>query len=137
MGASQGREWALTAPSAVAYLVEKDDEGRVKLDHLGLLPLLDACCISGELGVRKPDPRICEMAATRCGQNLAEAWMVGDGEVDILGARRAGIRSIWLRRGRTWPRSDVKPNHAADSILEALALLEASQPRSSNREPSL
>lgn len=31
--------------------------------------------------------------------------MVGDGEADILRARHAGIRSIWLHRGRTWPRS--------------------------------
>lgn len=98
---------------------------RAKLDHLGLPPLLDACCISGELGIQKPDPRIFEMAASRCGENLVGAWMVGDGEADILGAHRAGIQSIWLHRGRTWPRSDIKPDHTANGVLDALALLDA------------
>ena len=101
------------------------DGQRAKLERLGLLPLLDACCISGELGIRKPDPRIFEVAASRCGRDLAGAWMVGDGEVDIIGARRAGIRSVWLHRGRTWPRADVKPDHTAAGLLEALAVVDA------------
>lgn len=96
---------------------------RAKLDHLGLPPRLDACCISGELGIGKPDPRIFEVAASRCGEDLAEAWMVGDGEADILGAYRAGIRSVWLHRGRSWARSDAEPDHTAGGLLEALALL--------------
>jgi len=43
------------------------------------LALLDACCISGELSIRKPDPRIFEIAAARCGESLDDAWMIGDG----------------------------------------------------------
>ncbi len=110
----------------VAVVTNGDANGqRAKLDHLGLPALLDACCISGELGIRKPDPRIFQVAAERCGEDLAEAWMVGDGEPDILGARHAGIRSVWLHRGRTWPRSDVTPDHIAGGLLEALALLDA------------
>lgn len=101
------------------------DVQRAKLDHLGLLPFLDACCISGELGIRKPDPRIFEIAASRCGRAAADAWMVGDGEADILGAHGAGIRSIWLHRARAWPRADVRANHTASGLLEALALLDA------------
>jgi HAD superfamily hydrolase (TIGR01549 family) len=96
---------------------------RAKLDHLGVLPLLDTYCISGELGIRKPDPRILEIAASRCGEDLASAWMVGDAEADILAARDAGIRNIWLHRGRTWLRADVKPDHTTSGLLEALALL--------------
>lgn len=95
-----------------------------KIDRLAVLPLLDACCISGELGIRKPDPRIFEIAAARCGESLADAWMVGDGEVDIVGAHRVGVRSVWLRRGRTWARSDLTPDHIADGLDEALALLD-------------
>ncbi len=118
---------ALRAEGWRAAVVTNGGAGvqRAKLHHLGLPPLLDACCISGELGIRKPDPRIFEVAASRCGEDPAEAWMVGDGEADILGAHRAGIRSIWLHRGRDWPRSDIKPDHTANSILDALALLDA------------
>lgn len=95
-----------------------------KLEHLGVLELLDAYCISGELGIRKPDPRIFEIAAARCGRTLESAWMIGDGEADIVGAQRAGIRSVWLHRGRTWSRSDLRPDHIADGLSEALVLLD-------------
>ena len=95
-----------------------------KMDHLGLLPLLDACCISGKLGIRKPDPRIFEIAAARCGESLADAWMVGDGEADIVGAHHAGVASIWLHRGRRWSRSDLRPDHISDGLGDALSLLQ-------------
>ena len=94
-----------------------------KIDQLELLPLLDACCISGALGIRKPDPRIFQIAAERCGETLDGAWMVGDAEVDIVGAHRAGIASIWLHRGREWSREDVRPDHVADDLAGALELL--------------
>ena len=95
-----------------------------KIDHLGVLPLLDACCISAELGIRKPDPRIFEIAAARCDRPLDSAWMIGDGEADIVGAHRAGIRSVWLHRDRTWPRLDLRPDHIADGLSAALVLLD-------------
>jgi len=103
------------------------DVQAAKIDHLGVLPLLDACCISGELSIRKPDPRIFELAATRCGASLTDAWMVGDGEADIVGAHLAGTRSIWLHRGRTWTRSDLRPDHIASSLVDALLLLDCTQ----------
>jgi FMN phosphatase YigB (HAD superfamily) len=101
------------------------DVQAAKIDQLGVAPLLDACCISCEVGIRKPDPRIFELAAARCGRSLADAWMVGDGEPDIVGAHRASIRSVWLRRARTWPRTDLKPDRTADSLVEALSRLTA------------
>jgi HAD superfamily hydrolase (TIGR01509 family) len=94
-----------------------------KVDRLGIAPLLDACCISGAIGVRKPDARIFQIAAARCGTPLSNAWMIGDGEADIVGAHRADIHSIWLHRGRTWRRSDVRPDHIADNLVEGLSLL--------------
>lgn len=96
-----------------------------KVAQLGLWPFLDACCISGALGVRKPDPRIFRIAAARCGETPAGAWMVGDSEADVLGAHRAGLRSIWLRRGRTWLREDLRPDHTAGDLAEALSMVRA------------
>jgi phosphoglycolate phosphatase-like HAD superfamily hydrolase len=81
--------------------------------------------------IRKPDPRFFALAATRCGRSLADAWMVGDGESDILGAHRASIRTMWLRRGRTWPRTDLKPDRTADSLVEALSRLSLWPPSNS------
>jgi len=96
-----------------------------KVDQLGLAPFLDACCISGALGVRKPDPRIFQIAAARCGEKLAGAWMVGDSEADIVGAHRSNISSIWIHRGRIWPRDGLRPHHTVGDLAEALEKLSA------------
>ena len=107
----------------IALVTNGDADGQAaKVDQLGLVPLLDTCCISGALGVRKPDPRIFQIAAEQCGETLAGAWMVGDSEVDIVGAHRAGIASIWLHRGRTWPRDELRPDHTVGDLAEALSI---------------
>lgn len=110
----------------IALVTNGDSDGQAgKVDQLGLSPFLDACCISGALGVRKPDPRIFQIAAAQCDATLAGAWMVGDSEDDIVGAHRAGVSNIWLHRGRTWPRGDLRPHRTAADITEALAILRA------------
>jgi putative hydrolase of the HAD superfamily len=96
------------------------------VERVGLVPLLDACVVSGTVGIRKPDPRIFELAAQQCGEPLEGAWMVGDGEVDITGAAAAGIRSVWLTRGRSWQHQDVQPTLLADRLCDALARVAAS-----------
>ncbi len=58
--------------------------------------------VSLEVGFGKPDPRVFEIAVSRLGVAKDDAVMVGDSLVcDIGGARRAGLRAIWidLRRG--------------------------------------
>lgn len=80
-----------------------------KLAAVGLLPLLDGCCVSEEVGARKPDPRIFQEAARRCGTVL-EGWMVGDDATnDIGGASAAGLRAAWISRGREWPTGFAPP----------------------------
>jgi putative hydrolase of the HAD superfamily len=91
------------------------------VERIGLAALIDACVVSGAVGVGKPDPRIFELASERCGVSLDGAWMVGDAEVDVLGADRVGVRSVWLTRGRRWTRTDVTPTLIADTLDGALA----------------
>ncbi len=93
------------------------------VEKVGLAPLLDACVVSGTVGIRKPDPRIFEMAAERCGLPTVGGWMIGDAHADVIGADAAGLRSIWLTRGRRWLRDDVKPDLVADSFIAALDAL--------------
>lgn len=89
-------------------------------EWIGVAPLLDACLVSATLGVRKPDPRIFELAAEQCDQTARGAWMIGDSEADIVGAARAGARSAWLTRGRTWTRHDLTPDVSAPTLTDAL-----------------
>lgn len=100
---------------------------REKLIRAGLVELVDAVCISDEIGATKPDSRIFEEAIRQCGSEGIPAGsvvMVGDApEPDIGGGRGMGFRTIWLHRGRSWPRTDYEPDLSAASVTEAVELL--------------
>jgi HAD superfamily hydrolase (TIGR01509 family) len=95
-------------------------QGR-KATAAGLDELVDAVCISGAVGVRKPERRIFEVAAERAGVPLDAGWMIGDNpEADIGGGRGAGLRTVWLSRGRNWPHHDYKPDLQAPDPAAAI-----------------
>lgn len=74
-------------------------EQQVKLARCGLTELVDALVTSEEVGLQKPDPAIFRAALGRLGVSASEAVMVGDAwATDIEGARRAGVRAVWLNR---------------------------------------
>jgi putative hydrolase of the HAD superfamily len=69
-----------------------------KLDRLALTPLFDAVLISDAEGVAKPDAEIFRRALARLGVDAAHACYVGNHpEVDIGGAKAAGLKAIWRR----------------------------------------
>ena len=98
---------------------------RAKIRRSGLDAVVDAIAVSGELGVGKPDPRIFEVAARRCGERLdGTGWMVGDSpQWDVVGGRGVGLRTIWLRHGRSWDDGLPAPDAAVDSLDEAVRIL--------------
>lgn len=72
-------------------------DGRVAslLERAGLLAHLDVVVDSGIEGIEKPDPRIFAIALARTGVAPHQAIHVGDlYHVDVLGARRAGMRAV-------------------------------------------
>ncbi|HVC67408.1 MAG TPA: HAD-IA family hydrolase [Acidimicrobiales bacterium] len=100
---------------------------RDKLERAGLVDLLDGWCISDEVGVAKPDRRIFDEARRRCAHPDGKAgtvWMIGDTAVpDIAGGRGAGLRTIWMHRGRTWDGDAYRPDAQAGTIAEAVEIL--------------
>jgi HAD superfamily hydrolase (TIGR01509 family) len=65
--------------------------------RLGLGAHLDCVLDSCDLGVEKPDPRLFEAALERSGATRETTIHVGDlYEVDVVGARSAGIRGVLL-----------------------------------------
>jgi putative hydrolase of the HAD superfamily len=68
------------------------------IDALDLRDLLDTIAISEVEGMRKPDQRIFARAVERLDLDPADCVFVGDHpEVDIAGARAAGLNAIWKR----------------------------------------
>ena len=87
-----------------------------KLLCLALSPLFDTILISDAEGISKPDPQIFHRALDRLNTNPAQAVFVGDHpEVDVAGARAAGMRAIWRRDP-----SDSRIVEA-DGVIEELA----------------
>jgi putative hydrolase of the HAD superfamily len=68
------------------------------LDKLGLDGFFDEVIISDEVGVSKPDPRILHIALKRTGLEAEEVAYVGDGEVDVVCSRNAGVKPILIKR---------------------------------------
>jgi putative hydrolase of the HAD superfamily len=95
-----------------------------KIEALGLRDLVDGVCISEELGITKPDERIFRAAAALVDEQLEHAWMVGDSPLlDIVGAARLGVRTAWIRRGRTWSSELAKPDAVLDSLVDLAGVI--------------
>ena len=91
-----------------------------KVNSSGLVALVDAVVVSGDLEVRKPDPRIFELALGKIGARAENTLFVGDNPVaDILGASGVGMTSAWIRLGREWPFADRPPDYALNHVSEA------------------
>lgn len=103
---------------------------RAKIELLGLDRHVDFFVISGEYGIAKPEPAIFAEALRLAGRAAHEAIYVGDSpEFDIVGARNAGIRSVWVNRARagwSWPAAE--PDHVAHSLEDLAALLGSAFP---------
>lgn len=88
-----------------------------------LVPYFDHIVISGAFGRGKPDPSIFEHALSIIGLKNEEVLMVGDNLMtDILGANRAGIKSVWINR-HDKERNEVIPTYEITHLDELFPLL--------------
>ena len=107
----------------IAVVTNGEPSQAHKVRLIGVADVVDAVCISSVVGARKPARAIFVEAARQCGVPLS-GWMVGDSpEADIRGAREAGLASIWLRRGRTWPLADLVPDFVVSTVSEAAKII--------------
>jgi putative hydrolase of the HAD superfamily len=87
-------------------------------------PYFDQIVISGDFGKGKPDPSIFEHALSLMGLNKEEVLMVGDNLMtDILGANRAGIKSVWVNRHNK-ERNEVIPTFEITHLGQLFEIIE-------------
>jgi len=88
-----------------------------------LVPYFDQIVISGAFGRGKPDVTIFEHALSLMNINSDEAIMVGDNLMtDILGASRAGMKSVWINRHQK-ERNEVVPTYEISHLEELFSIL--------------
>jgi putative hydrolase of the HAD superfamily len=106
-----------------------------KLECLALAPMFDTILISDAEGISKPNSEIFWRALQRLDTNPSQALFVGDHpDVDVAGARAAGMRAIWRRD------PNVSQMVEADGVIEEvgdlLTLLGPARPKNA-RQPSI
>jgi 2-haloalkanoic acid dehalogenase type II len=107
-----------------------DDDVQALVDKAQIRDYFEFVLSSAACGIRKPNPRIFEMALERMGLAAGEVAMVGDTlGADVLGARNAGLRSVWItRRAGTPDNRDhldtIQPDITIGTLAELPAALE-------------
>jgi HAD superfamily hydrolase (TIGR01549 family) len=92
------------------------------VDRLGFRPWLDPALSSAGTGIRKPDPAAFAPILAAWDLPPEAVVMVGDTpDADILGAQRAGMRSVWYRS-----RQDARQEFAGDAEPSQLHRIEPS-----------
>ena len=103
--------------------------GNADLHRIGLARYFRGVVSAHELGCAKPDARAFHAACELAGAAPAEVLHVGDDpELDVEGARAAGLQAVWLLR------PDVAPRHAgrAAALASMTSLLAIEQALSGN-----
>ena len=89
--------------------------------------LFDAAVFSCSVGLRKPDPRIYQLACEELEVELQKAMFVGDGANDELaGAQRVGMRAVLIHRPGEeppWPEAREWQGPRITAIPQVLSLL--------------
>lgn len=117
---------ALPALQAIsrAYPIIALSDGNADLHVIGISQYFAGSVFATDIGVAKPHPagfiRACELA----GFAPSETLHIGDNPVaDIVGARQAGLLSMWVQRnGETWT-EDIAPDYKVNTLMQAVDIL--------------
>ena len=105
---------------------------RKLLERFGLLASFAHATFSDEVGVRKPDAEIFALTLRALGVEPAAAVHVGDDPIlDVLGARRAGLRTIQVTGASLESLGAERP----DAVIRSLAGLPEAIARLEERAP--
>ena len=104
-------------------LIPGDHHAR-SLERAGILGHFDTALWSADFGTKKPDPAMLECALSRLGVPPRRAILLGDQlRTDVAAARRAGVRSIWLRRDARPVASGPTPDFVIQDLRQLPQLL--------------
>jgi putative hydrolase of the HAD superfamily len=91
-------EWLRSEGILIALVSNCADTTRGLLEHLGVIPLVDAVVLSCEVGSAKPSPEIYVTALADLGVAAADAVFIDDQPTFCMGAEAVGVRPIQIAR---------------------------------------
>lgn len=121
------RERAMPVVLISNTLATSGEVTRILLDYLDITALFDEVFLSGEVGAAKPAPEIFHAAARHLALRPEQIVHVGDDwQSDVLGARGAGLRPLWLKPANQAAASGTPwtddPEHIPDMLDDLFAL---------------
>ena len=128
-----------TFPEVVASLAEIKAQGhrlvaftnvveasiRALLSNAGVLASLEDVVSVDDLRTFKPDPAVYAYLAQRTGRTPGETWLVSSNAWDVIGAKAAGLRAVWVKRqpDAVFDPWDVAPDRVVSQLDELPAAL--------------
>jgi len=90
----------------------------------GLAELIDAQLSVEEVGIYKPDPRVCQLAVDRLGVTAAQVSFQSSNAWDAVGAAAFGFRVAWVNRfGQRPERLPARPQAELKDLSQLTGLL--------------
>jgi 2-haloacid dehalogenase len=102
------------------------DAAREALQAAELLDLVDTVVGADAVKAYKPDRRVYAAGLEALGAEAAETWLVAGHWWDVVGAKRAGLRTVWVGRDegallQTVPQPDLLATDLADAAAKITA----------------
>jgi HAD superfamily hydrolase (TIGR01509 family) len=95
---------------------------RDTLRNFGVLDYFTYTDVSGDMNVKKPDPRFFDRILSRAGVKPDEAVIVGDRlDNDIIPSKSTGMKTIWVRQGRYRGLEPRTPDEIPDETVLSIA----------------
>ena len=105
-----------------------DKDVQELIEGFGVRSYFDFVLTSAACFYRKPHPRAFEIALAQWNIDPQEAVMVGDSlEADIFGAKRLGMKAVWITRRAVFKEEDmrrIQPDFNIRKLTELLPTLE-------------
>ena len=107
------------------YIMGVLSNGNTYPERCGLAGYFQFVVLAQDYGIQKPDPRLFEIAIKCADCTKRQFLHIGDSfQNDIIGAKRAGVRSVWLNRQREDNETGRQPDFEISSLRELTEILE-------------
>ena len=106
------------------YMMGLLSNGNTYPERCGLGNYFQFVVFAQDHGIQKPDPQLFAIAIERAGCTKRQLLHVGDSfQNDIIGAKRAGVKSVWLNRQCEDNETREQPDFEISSLTELTEIL--------------